>query len=212
MKLILVRHGQSTANADGRFTGSNDAQLTDQGQREAIAIADQLREVDPLPRRIFFSPLTRCIVTAGLIARRLDLHDPMATALPGLGERDYGALTGMLKSEAADRYGAEQLRIWRRSFAVAPPGGESLRETAARVFSAYITDILPALIDDESVLVVAHGNSLRALVMVLDRMSPDDVEHLEIATGEAIIYTLAFDSRVTDKVIVRAAEVVGQPA
>ncbi|MDE1917227.1 MAG: 2,3-bisphosphoglycerate-dependent phosphoglycerate mutase [Sphingomonadales bacterium] len=196
MRLILVRHGQSTANAARTFTGDDDVPLTCKGQSEAEDTARRLHEAGVVPTQIFCSPLSRCIQTASIIATGLGLDHLTPVPLPGLRERDYGQLTGMNKADAAQQFGAGQVQIWRRSYAIAPPGGESLRDTAARVLAAYVTDIFPAVLSDGPVLVVAHGNSLRALVMTLEHLDVRQVEDLEIATGQALVYTLDAASRI----------------
>lgn len=199
MRLILVRHGQSTANAAGAFTGGDDVTLTRKGQSEAEGTARRLHEAGLVPTRIFCSPLSRCVQSALIIAKDLGLKHLTPAPLSGLRERDYGQLTGMNKADAGQQFDAAQVRIWRRSYAIAPPGGESLRDTAARVLCAYVTDILPAVLSDGPVLVVAHGNSLRALAMTLDGLDARRVEDLEIATGQALVYTLDAASRIVTR-------------
>jgi 2,3-bisphosphoglycerate-dependent phosphoglycerate mutase len=198
--LVLVRHGESEWNLKNLFTGWKDVDLTENGIAEARAAGRKLKAQGILFDVGFTSALVRA-------RRSLDLMlDEMGqTKIPifrdkALNERDYGDLSGLNKDDARARWGAEQVHNWRRSYDVAPPGGESLRDTAARVLPYYIQEILPAVLRGNRVLIAAHGNSLRALVMVLERLSPDDIVRREIGTGVPLIYRLAADSTVTQKV------------
>lgn len=194
--LTLVRHGQSTYNASNRFTGWLDPDLTDQGLHEAHAVAKQLHSLGLAFDIAFSSALHRARRTARIIMDDLGLEAVQVTTNFALNERNYGEMTGLDKNEARQRWGADQVQQWRRSYADAPPDGESLRDTAARVLPYYIQRILPAVMREQSVLVVAHGNSLRALIMVLDELSPEAVARLEIATGEIFVYQFAADATV----------------
>jgi 2,3-bisphosphoglycerate-dependent phosphoglycerate mutase len=195
-RLLLVRHGQSTFNAENRFTGRLDPRLTRLGEDEAHAVAQQLKSADVQIDAAFSSAFQRTIRSLRIILNDLDCAvDPCSAA--ALNERDYGELTGLNKAETTERWGEAQVRIWRRSYAIPPPGGESLRDTAARVAPCYLRDILPVLLNGANVLVVSHGNTLRALVTILNGLSPLEVEELEIATGEILVFDVGADARVT---------------
>jgi 2,3-bisphosphoglycerate-dependent phosphoglycerate mutase len=196
--LVLVRHGQSEFNARNLFTGWADPPLTPRGESEAAAVAERLAARGVRIEAAFCSALQRAQRSVELILQRIG-EGADATADPALNERDYGDLTGLDKTQAAERWGAGQVRRWRRSYADAPPGGESLRDTAARVLPFYIGDILPAVMQGRTTLVVAHGNSLRALVMALDRLRPDEITEVELATGEIRLYALAEDTTVLQR-------------
>lgn len=193
-RLILVRHGQSTGNAQNLFTGTLDLPLTDRGRGEAEAAAQSLLAAGEHIGTIFTSSLQRTRDTGTIIARALGTVGGPPIASPALNERDYGELSGLDKNEARQRWGEAQVRLWRRSYLAEPPGGESLRDTAARVLPFFLHDILPAVMTGGGVLVVAHGNSLRALLMALDGLSATEVEDLEIATGDVIRYQFGPDA------------------
>src|SRR5712664_2019455 len=188
--LVLVRHGQSEWNLKNLFTGWKDPDLTEKGVAEAIDAGRKLKAQALSFDIAFTSVLLRAQHTLDLMLTELG-----QTGLPvkkhlALNERDYGDLSGLNKDDARKRWGEEQVHVWRRSYDVAPPGGESLRDTAARVLPYYIQEILPRVLRGQRVLVVAHGNSLRALVMVLDRLGPKEIVAREIATGVPMIYRL----------------------
>lgn len=195
-QLILVRHGQSTFNAHNRFTGWSDPELTEKGEAEARSVADRLARMGVRVDAAFSSGFQRTVRSLEIILGALG-SSTIAHADMALNERSYGELTGLDKDEAGARFGAEQIQHWRRSYADAPPGGESLRDTVARVVPYYLRAILPRALRGETVLVVAHGNTLRALVMALDDISPFAVQGLEIATGEILDYSVAADATVT---------------
>ena len=192
-RLVLVRHGESTFNAANRFTGWSDPELTPRGEAEARSVAERLRKMGVGVDAAFSSGFERTIRSLEIILEGLG-SEAVPHADLALNERSYGELTGLDKHEAAARFGAEQVRHWRRSYADAPPGGESLRDTVARVAPYYLRAILPRALRGESVLVVAHGNTLRALVMALEGVSPFEVQSLEIATGEILDYAVAADA------------------
>ena len=194
-RLVLVRHGESTFNATNRFTGWSDPELTPRGEAQARAVAERLHKTGIGVDAAFSSALARTIRSLEIILEGLCCEAAPHAEL-ALNERSYGELTGLNKHEAAARFGAEQVRHWRRSYAGAPPGGESLRDTVARVAPYYLRAILPQALRGQSVLVVAHGNTLRALVMALEGVSPFDVQSLEIATGEILDYAVAADATV----------------
>ncbi|MGC1557941.1 MAG: histidine phosphatase family protein, partial [Methylovirgula sp.] len=154
--------------------------------------------------RAYSSNLVRTRNTLKLILAELGQPDIPALASEALNERDYGKLTGLNKEEARRKWGDAQVRLWRRSYDVRPPGGESLKDTVARALPYYCEEILPRLLRGERILIVAHGNSLRALVMVLDRMTPQTVAHTEFATGATLLYRLKEDSTVETREIVQS--------
>jgi 2,3-bisphosphoglycerate-dependent phosphoglycerate mutase len=195
-RLILVRHGQSTFNAENRFTGWRDPHLTARGEGEAGAVAQHLRDAGVVVDVVFTSDFQRTMRSAELILAALG-HPAQVQASAALNERDYGKLTGLNKAEAAARWGADQVHEWRRSYTVPPPGGESLRDTVARAAPFYLREILPVVLRGSSVLVVTHGNTLRALVSALEGLTPTAVEALEIATGELLMYDVAVDAGLT---------------
>lgn len=179
--LILVRHGQSQWNLENRFTGWTDVPLTDQGRAEARAAGQALRGVRF--DRAFTSALSRAQETLRIILGVIGQPDLPVETDPALNERHYGDLQGLNKAETAERLGKEIVHRWRRSYDSAPPGGESLKDTQARVLPYYRARIAPLLLAGQTVLVVAHANSLRALVMDLDGIAPSDVPDLTIPTG-----------------------------
>jgi 2,3-bisphosphoglycerate-dependent phosphoglycerate mutase len=195
--LILLRHGQSQWNLENRFTGWVDVPLSERGIEEARAAGAKLRgrRID----RLYTSVLARAVETA-----RLALEAAGVTGVPtirdaALNERMYGDLQGKNKDEARATFGEEQVKIWRRSYDVRPPGGESLADTAARVIPYWTSHILPDLAAGKNVLVAAHGNSLRALAMHLEGLTQAQVLELEIPTGVPILYDVASDGRVRSK-------------
>ena len=186
-RLILVRHGQSVWNASNRFTGWTDVDLSDQGVEEAEEAGRELSaiRIDV----VHTSDLVRAQRTAEIIMRHNEASDGVPTKYDWrLNERHYGALQGLNKAETAEKHGAEQVHVWRRSFDVAPPEGESLEMTAERTIPYFTEEIVPDLAVGKSVLVSAHGNSLRSIVMHIEGISPDDIVSLEIPTGEPIHY------------------------
>jgi 2,3-bisphosphoglycerate-dependent phosphoglycerate mutase len=197
--LVLVRHGQSEWNLKNLFTGWRDVDLTGKGIAEARAAGRKLNAEGLRFDVAFTSALVRA-------QRSLDLmlEEMGQTRIPtfkdvALNERDYGDLSGLNKDDARAKWGEDQVHVWRRSYDVAPPGGESLKDTAARVLPYYIQDILPCVLRGDNVIVSAHGNSLRALIMVLERLSPEAIVAREIATGVPLIYRLNADSTVAEK-------------
>ena len=197
--LVLVRHGQSEWNLKNLFTGWRDVGLTEQGIKEAREAGRKLKAQGIAFDIAFTSALKRAQHTLDLILAEMgEAKLPVIKNL-ALNERDYGDLSGLNKDDARKKWGDEQVHIWRRSYDVAPPGGESLRDTAARVLPYYVQEILPRVLRGERVLVTAHGNSLRALIMVLDRLTPEQILKREIGTGVPIIYRLNIDSTVESK-------------
>jgi 2,3-bisphosphoglycerate-dependent phosphoglycerate mutase len=197
--LVLVRHGQSDWNLKNLFTGWKDVDLTDKGVAEAREAGRKLKAQGIKFDVAFTSVLKRATRTLDLMLDELDQTKIPVFKDQALNERDYGDLVGLNKDEARKKWGDEQVHIWRRSYDVAPPGGESLRDTAARVLPYYIQEILPRVMRGEHALVSAHGNSLRALVMVLDKHTPETITKLNLDTGVPMIYRLNADSTVKSK-------------
>lgn len=197
--LVLVRHGQSEWNKLNLFTGWRDPDLTELGVEEAIKGGRLLKERGLHFGVAFTSALTRAQKTLGLILDELGQGDIETIRDQRLNERDYGDLAGLNKDDAREKWGEEQVHVWRRSFDVPPPGGESLRDTVARVLPYYIREIQPRVMRGERVIVAAHGNSLRALMMVLDGHTPETIPHLELATGVPIVYRLEADTTVASR-------------
>ncbi len=202
--LVLVRHGQSEWNLANLFTGWRDVDLSERGVAEAREAGRRLKAEGLRFDIAFTSALKRAQRTLDLMLEELgQTHIPVLKD-QALNERDYGDLVGLNKDDARKRWGEEQVHIWRRSYAVAPPGGESLRDTAARVLPYYIQEMLPRVLRGERVLVAAHGNSLRALVMVLDRLTPATIPSMELETGVPLVYRLNADSTVASKDVLTA--------
>jgi len=197
--LVLVRHGESEWNLRNLFTGWKDIDLTDKGVAEARAAGRRLKALGLSFDVAFTSDLIRAQRSLDLILEEMGQTQIPVSRDKALNERDYGDLSGLNKDDARAKWGAEQVHIWRRSYDVAPPGGESLKDTAARVLPYYIQEILPAVLQGKRVLIAAHGNSLRALVMVLERLSTEDILEREIGTGDPLIYRLNADSTVAEK-------------
>ncbi|MGB9044753.1 MAG: 2,3-bisphosphoglycerate-dependent phosphoglycerate mutase [Pseudolabrys sp.] len=197
--LVLVRHGQSDWNLKNLFTGWRDIDLTEKGVAEAREAGRKLKAQGIKFDVAFTSALKRAQRTLDLMLAELDQTKIPVFKDQALNERDYGDLVGLNKDDARKKWGEEQVHIWRRAYDVAPPGGESLRDTAARVLPYYIREILPRVLRGERVLVSAHGNSLRALVMVLDKHTSDSITKLNLDTGVPMIYRLNADSTVATK-------------
>src|SRR5215467_10367182 len=197
--LVLVRHGQSEWNLKNLFTGWRDVDLTEEGIAEAKSAGRKLKAQGIRFDVAFTSVLKRAQRTLDIMLAEMSHPEIPVFKDQALNERDYGDLVGLNKDDARKRWGDEQVLIWRRSYDIAPPGGESLRDTAARVLPYYIQDILPRVMRGERVLVAAHGNSLRALVMVLDRHSTESIVKLNLDTGVPMIYRLNADSTVAEK-------------
>ena len=194
--LVLVRHGQSEWNLKNLFTGWRDVDLTEKGVAEARAAGRRLKAQGIAFDIAFTSDLKRAQNTLKLIQEEMGQGNLPVVRNVALNERDYGDLSGLNKDDARKKWGEEQVHIWRRSYDVAPPAGESLKDTLARTLPYYVTEILPRVLKGERVLVAAHGNSLRALIMVLERLSPDGIVKRELATGVPLIYRLNADSTV----------------
>lgn len=199
--LVLVRHGQSEWNLKNLFTGWRDPDLTEQGVAEAREAGRALKAAGIRFDIAYTSALVRAQHTCRLILGEMDQSGLRTIEDQALNERNYGDLAGLNKDDARERWGEEQVHVWRRSYDVPPPGaeGESLRDTGARVWPYYIRQILPAVLSGKTTLVAAHGNSLRSLVMVLDGLTKDEVTSLNLATGVPMVYTLNPDSTVAAK-------------
>jgi 2,3-bisphosphoglycerate-dependent phosphoglycerate mutase len=202
--LVLARHGQSEWNLKNLFTGWKDPGLTDLGIEEARVAGRRLKEMGVQFDVAFTSDLSRAQRTCKLILEEIGQPDLKTIADQALNERDYGDLSGLNKDDARARWGEEQVHVWRRSYDVPPPGGESLKDTVARVLPYYIREILPRVMRGERVLVAAHGNSLRALVMVLDGLTSETIPGLELATGIPLVYHLNEDTTVASKEVLEA--------
>jgi 2,3-bisphosphoglycerate-dependent phosphoglycerate mutase len=197
--LVLVRHGQSEWNLKNLFTGWRDPDLTALGVEEAKTGGKALAETGIKFDIAYTSDLSRAQKTLKIILDEIGQPGLETIRDQALNERDYGDLSGLNKDDARAKWGEEQVHIWRRSYDVPPPGGESLRDTGARVWPYYLTDILPRVLRGEKVLVAAHGNSLRSLVMVLDKLSKEEILKLNLATGVPMVYVLNADSTVKSK-------------
>jgi 2,3-bisphosphoglycerate-dependent phosphoglycerate mutase len=197
--LVLVRHGQSDWNLKNLFTGWRDVDLSEQGVSEAREAGRKLKAQGLEFDVAFTSALLRAQRTLDLMLEVMGQTGIPVFRDQALNERDYGDLSGLNKDDARKKWGEEQVHIWRRSYDVAPPGGESLKDTLARTLPYYVQEILPRVLRGEHVLVSAHGNSLRALVMVLEQLSPQQIVKREIATGVPLIYWLNADSTVASK-------------
>jgi 2,3-bisphosphoglycerate-dependent phosphoglycerate mutase len=193
--LVLVRHGESEWNKLNLFTGWRDIGLTENGIAEARAGARALAAEGLKFDLAFTSALTRAQATLEIMLEELGQTGIPVEKDQALNERDYGDLTGLNKDDARARWGAEQVQIWRRSFDVPPPGGESLKDTAARTLPYYRAKILPEVLAGKSVLVSAHGNSLRSIVMEIEGLSGDEIVRRELATGVPIVYELDAEGR-----------------
>ena len=186
--LVLVRHGQSEWNEKNLFTGWKDPKLTPRGVDEAIKAGKELKEAGYSFDKMFTSDLFRAQDTGRIILEQMDIPSIEVIKDVSLNERNYGDLAGLNKDEARKKWGEDQVHIWRRSFDVPPPGGESLKDTAERVLPYFKENIIPELIEGLDILVAAHGNSLRALVMELEEISSEEIVELEISTGVPLVY------------------------
>ena len=197
--LVLIRHGQSEWNLKNLFTGWRDVDLTEQGVNEARAAGRKLKGQNLKFDVAFTSALKRAQRTLDLMLEEMGQKDLPIIQDPALNERDYGELVGLNKDDARKKWGEDQVLRWRRSYDVQPPGGESLKDTVARALPYYVQEILPRVLRGECVLVAAHGNSLRALIMVLERHDTESIIKRELATGVPMIYRLNADSTVASK-------------
>ena len=197
-KLILIRHGESLWNLENRFTGWIDVPLTEKGVQEAREAGGKIKGISvdiAYPSALSRAPdtLTHVMEVAGL--------DVPVIHNQALNERDYGDLSGLNKAETAEKFGADQVHIWRRSYDVSPPGGESLKDTRARTLPFFERAIMGDIRQGKDVLVVAHGNSNRAIIMALEDLSPDEIVKTEVGTGVPYVYDLEADGTVTGKTV-----------
>ena len=193
--LVLVRHGQSEWNLKNWFTGWKDPDLSPQGVKEAHAAGKRLKAKGYVFDVCFTSVLTRAQHTLKIMLEELDQTGLPETRDQALNERDYGELTGLNKDDARKKWGEEQVLIWRRSYDVPPPGGESLKDTLARALPYYMVHIQPLVLSGKRVLVSAHGNSLRALIMAIEGLTPEQILKRELETGVPVCYKIGADSR-----------------
>jgi 2,3-bisphosphoglycerate-dependent phosphoglycerate mutase len=198
--LILVRHGQSEWNLKNLFTGWRNPNLTEKGEGEARATGRALKAAGIVPDLYYTSALRRAQHTLDLMLEEMGILNVTITRNVALNERDYGDLSGLNKDDARDKWGEEQVHIWRRSYDVPPPGGESLKDTADRTLPYYQAEILPQLKAGKTVLVAAHGNSLRALVMAIEGLTPDEILAREIGTGEPTTYKIGPDGKLIERI------------
>ncbi|WP_208441121.1 2,3-bisphosphoglycerate-dependent phosphoglycerate mutase [Bartonella raoultii] len=199
--LVLIRHGQSEWNLKNLFTGWKDPDLTEKGHTEAIAAGKKLKEIGLKFDVAYTSALQRAQKTARHILEQMEQSDLELIKTPALNERHYGDLSGLNKDKVRQEWGEEQVQTWRRSYTIAPPNGESLRDTCARVLLYYLSHIQPHILRSQTVLVAAHGNSLRALIMALEGLNSEEIISQELVTGIPIIYTLNSDSTIASKTI-----------
>lgn len=202
--LVLVRHGQSEWNLLNLFTGWKDPDLTELGVKEATAAGVRLKALGYKYDIAYTSVLTRAQHTLRLILEQIGQPGLETIRDQALNERDYGELTGLNKDDARKKWGEEQVHIWRRSFDVPPPGGESLKNTAERTLPYFNAEILPRVLKGENVLVAAHGNSLRSIIMDLEKLSGEEIVARELATGEPIVYELNEDGSIKSKKVLSA--------
>ena len=186
--LVLVRHGQSEWNEKNLFTGWKDPQLTQKGVDEAINAGNELKQAGYSFDKMFTSDLFRAQETGRIILEQMGTPSIITIKDQCLNERNYGDLAGLNKDEARKKWGNDQVHEWRRSFDIQPPGGESLKDTAERVLPYFKENVIPELEKGLNILIAAHGNSLRALVMDLEKIHSEEIVKLEIATGIPLIY------------------------
>ncbi|OPB32134.1 2,3-bisphosphoglycerate-dependent phosphoglycerate mutase [Bartonella sp. AR 15-3] len=200
--LVLIRHGQSEWNLANRFTGWKNPALTEKGHKEAITAGKNLKAAGFKFDIAYTSVLQRAQKTAEHILEQLGQSNLHLVKNTALNERDYGDLSGLNKDEARQKWGDKQVHIWRRSYTIAPPNGESLRDTGARVWPYYLYHIQPHILRSQTVLVVAHGNSLRALIMALEGLNNEEIMSQELETGIPIIYEFNTDSTIKSKEVI----------
>ena len=191
-KVVLLRHGQSQLNLENRFTGWKDVPLTDEGIREAQNAGNLIKKNNIIFDKIYSSVLQRANKTAEIAMKEagmLELFDKdklIYTRSESLNERDYGDLVGLNKSETAQKFGKDQVHIWRRSFDTPPPNGESLKDVVARVTPYFIKEIEPLILDNKNILIAAHGNSLRAILIKVGKYKPEEISSIELPTGSPL--------------------------
>ena len=193
--LVLIRHGQSEWNEKNLFTGWKNPPLTEKGIEEAELAGIRIKNLNIDFSHYFTSALIRAQETGEIILNQLEKEKIIKTRSQSLNERDYGDLSGLNKDEAKKEWGEAQVHIWRRSFAIPPPGGESLKATADRVLPYFEEEIKPLVEQGNNILICAHGNSLRSLIMSLEEISPSEIVKVEIGTGEPILFSYSTESR-----------------
>ena len=198
--LILVRHGQSEWNSKNLFTGWKDPGLTELGVKEAKDAGKLIANKGILFDLMYTSMLTRAKKTGDLILQEMKHPEITIIKNEALNERNYGSLAGLNKDDARKKWGDDQVHIWRRSFDIPPPDGESLKDTAERVLPYFKSEIMPKVIEGSSILIAAHGNSLRSLIMELDSISSEEIVNLEIPTGAPIQYIFNEDGSINKKI------------
>lgn len=198
-QLVLLRHGESQWNLENRFTGWVDVPLSPKGEQEARQAGEKLKAAGVRFDLVFTSVLQRAIQTMEIALEVLGQSGLPVERDQALNERHYGDLQGLNKAETAKKFGEEQVHIWRRSYDVPPPGGESLQDTAARTLPYFEAKILPVVKAGRNVLVAAHGNSLRSVVMHLDRLTREQVLELNLGTGVPIVYEINAEGKVLKK-------------
>ena len=195
-KLILLRHGQSQWNLENRFTGWKDVPLTEKGETEAKKAGELLKKHKIIIDKVFSSILERANKTAEIVIKKAELNNLLEnsklimTCSEKLNERDYGDLVGLNKQETADKFGKDQVHIWRRSYDTPPPNGESLKDVVARVAPYFEENIKPLINKGKNILIVAHGNSLRAMIIELGIYKPEEISSIEFPTGSPLCINL----------------------
>ena len=197
--LVLVRHGESQWNLENRFTGWVDVPLSEKGISEAKAAGDKIKKENLRFDKAYTSNLQRAQNTLTLILEKLGQAAIPVEKDEALNERHYGDLQGLNKAETAKKFGEEQVKIWRRSYDIAPPKGESLKDTAARTLPYFESKVLKDLKDGKNIIVAAHGNSLRSIVMYLDKLTKEQVLELNLGTGIPIVYQFDKDLKILSK-------------
>ena len=195
-KLILLRHGQSQWNLENRFTGWKNVPLTEKGEAEAKKAGELIKKHNISIDRVFSSVLERANRTAEIAIKKAELNNLLEnnkiimTCSEKLNERDYGDLVGLNKQETADKFGKDQVHIWRRSYDTPPPNGESLKDVVERVSPYFKENIKPLLDKGENILIAAHGNSLRAMMIELGMYKPEEISNIELPTGSPLCINL----------------------
>ena len=197
--LVIVRHGQSEWNEKNLFTGWKNPGLTSLGYDEAGKAGQLIKDTNINFDSMFTSDLIRAQLTGDIILSEINHEGIPIIQNQALNERDYGSLSGLNKDDAREKWGEEQVHIWRRSYDIPPPDGESLKNTAERVLPYFNEKIMPRVIDGQNILIAAHGNSLRALIMQLDKISEEEIVRLEIPTGAPIHYLFKDDGSISLK-------------
>ena len=197
--LVLVRHGQSEWNAKNLFTGWKNPGLTETGVKEAISAGKLIKDEKINFDIMYTSELIRAQLTGNTILEIINQSDIPIIKDTALNERNYGSLAGLNKDDARKKWGEEQVHIWRRSYDIPPPDGESLKNTAERVLPYFNKEILPKVVSGSNILIAAHGNSLRSLIMQLDELSKEEILNLEIPTGAPIKYIFDEYGKVVEK-------------